>query len=232
MKRLLTGIALLLAATAGYLIVRAGDLDPPGPPEPTMVTLQVIYDKLDGCCTGGPYGVPKTGQTGCWDQSGTPIIPCTGTGQDGEYQMGASVVPRFTDNLDGTVTDKLTRLIWLKDANCFGQRNWSDALSDANNLASASDSCDPDLQDGSVAGDWRLPNVRELHSLIDYGQITPALPPGDWFSGVLATGYWSSTTRMGNMSNAWVVGLGGGGIGVENKTTTFPYYVWPVRGGQ
>ena len=44
--------------------------------------------------------------------------------------------PRFTDNSDGTVTDNLTGLIWLKDANCFGDRTWISALSDANGLAS------------------------------------------------------------------------------------------------
>ena len=39
--------------------------------------------------------------------------------------------PRFTDNGDGTVTDNLTALIWLKNANCFGVEKWNDALSSA-----------------------------------------------------------------------------------------------------
>ena len=58
--------------------------------------------------------------------------------------------PRFTDNLDGTATDNLTGLIWLKDANCFGPRTWSDALSVCNGLADGS--CW--LTDGSDAGDF------------------------------------------------------------------------------
>ena len=81
--------------------------------------------------------------------------------------------PRFTDNNNGTVTDNLTKLIWTKNANAFGTKKWDDALSAANSLASGTI---PGLTDGSKAGDWRLPNVRELQSLIDYEFYSPALP--------------------------------------------------------
>ena len=97
---------------------------------------------------------------------------------------------RFTDNGDGTVTDNLTALIWLKNANCFGAKNWATALSDANALASGS--CG--LSDGSIAGGWRLPNGNELHSLIDLAQSNPALPAGHPFTGVQVNLYWTSTT--------------------------------------
>jgi len=103
---------------------------PPGNPSSAR-TIQVAHaavpahmahgDLLGECpyvCNGPPAPVPKSGQTACWDESGYPI-DCVGTGQDGEYQGGVSVDPRFTDNGDGTVTDNLTGLIWLKDANCF-----------------------------------------------------------------------------------------------------------------
>ena len=44
-------------------------------------------------------------------------------GDDGDLQKGVMwPVPRFTDNGSGTVTDNLTGLIWLKDANCFGSQ--------------------------------------------------------------------------------------------------------------
>ena len=58
----------------------------------------------------------------------------------------------FTDNNDGTVTDNQTGLIWLKEANCFGLRNWNEALTDCNGLASGS--CG--LTDGSNVGDWEV----------------------------------------------------------------------------
>ena len=118
MKKKTTSLVLLATGLAIFVLAQAGDLEPPGPPASSMVTLQEIYDKLDECTGGGPCGVPKTGQTGCWDAGGTSI-PCAGTGQDGEYQAGVSVDPRLTDNGDGTVTDNLTELVWLTNADCF-----------------------------------------------------------------------------------------------------------------
>ena len=183
-------------------------------------------ERSDCSCvsTGVPATVPKTGQTGCWDADGHQI-DCAGTGQDGEYQTGVAADPRFTDNGDGTVKDNLTGLIWLKNANCFGEQNWMSALSDANTLASGT--CG--LTDGSVAGDWRLPNVKELQSLLDFGGPDPSLPPGHPFSGVGYTNYWSSTTYTFDPSGARVVGLGGGDGGYYKSSLQF---VWPVRGGR
>ena len=113
------------------------------------------------------YGVPQTGQTICFDTDGN-ISDCAGTGQDGEYQYGTPCPePRFTDNLNGTVTDNLTGLIWLQIANCGGTQAWADALTFANSLYDGwtGDGIGGDcgLLDGSLAGDWRLPNIRELY---------------------------------------------------------------------
>jgi hypothetical protein len=141
----------------------------------------------------------------------------------------------FTDNGDGTVTDNLTGLIWLKNASCFGSRTWAQALSDCNALADGS--CG--LTDGSVAGDWRLPNVKELQSLIHYGVYNPALPDtagtgkwteGDPFSGVQSNYYWSATTSALYTGNAWYVYLHNGGV--FNSLKVYSFYVWPVRGGK
>jgi len=183
--------------------------------------------------------VPKTGQTSCSDSSGTPI-DCTDTGQDGEYQMGIlpAVAPsdryytaygwsgtRFTDNNDGTVTDNLTGLIWLKNAGCFGGgygTNWANALSDSNNLASGS--CG--LTDGSAAGDWRLPNFNELRSLIDPGESNPALPDGHPFAGVKNI-YWCSTTTESLKNLAWELCMNDNTQTGSQKVNQA--YVWPVR---
>jgi hypothetical protein len=103
----------------------------------------------------GKYApVPKTGQTTSY-----------ATGDDGDLKKGVAwPTPRFTDNNNGTVTDNLTGLIWMKNANAFGMRTWAQALSDANGLH---DDGINDLKDGSQAGDWRLPNRKELESLVD-----------------------------------------------------------------
>lgn len=94
--------------------------------------------------------VEKTGQTACSDESGN-VIDCLNTGQDGDIQAGVIWPdPRFTNNGDGTVTDNLTGLIWLKDANGFGTRKWATALIDCNTLNSG----EHGLSDGSVEGDW------------------------------------------------------------------------------
>jgi hypothetical protein len=151
-----------------------------------------------------PALVEVTGQTECFDTSGN-LIDCSsaaGTGQDGDIQAGVPFpTPRFIDRGNGTVKDNLTNLIRLKNANCstINPANWATALSNANSLANGQ--CG--LSDGSVAGDWRLPNVKELQSLIDFGFSNPALSnaagtakwtEGNTFSGVLSTPYWSSTT--------------------------------------
>ena len=65
--------------------------------------------------------LPQTGQTTCWDKNGN-VIPCAGTGQDGDIQAGVAWPnPRFTDNGDGTVTDNLTGLMWTQNANPAGK---------------------------------------------------------------------------------------------------------------
>ena len=141
---------------------------------------------------GGKAPVEKTGQITSYSATG---------GEDWDLKKGVKWPnPRFTDKGNGTVTDNLTRLIWLKNANAFGLRTWEQALSDANTLASGS----AGLTDGSKAGDWRLPNVKELHSLIDFAYYGPALSSASgtsqWTNGNAFSGmqsffyYWSSTT--------------------------------------
>ena len=182
-----------------------------------------------------PECVAKTGQTtsygtgddGAYQKGCPPVVaPSSGYSFGGYNRTSFTCLAGFGDNGDGTVTDNLTGLIWLKNANCFGYRTWTQALSDANGLASGS--CG--LTDGSGAGDWRLPNINELRSLFDPGLSAPYLPAGHPFTGVQSSYYWASTTRADNTTLAWFVRLSSGFVGYVGKT--FTYYVWPVRGGQ
>lgn len=172
------------------------------------------------CPPDGPAPEPQTGQTLCYDSDGIQR-DCTGTGEDGEYQKGVSWPnPRFTDHFDGTVTDNLTGLMWTKDAQQIsGTMTWQAALDACNSL------------DYAGYDDWRLPNLREMQSVVDYGQY-PVLPPGHPFINTALDVYWTSSSRAAaSPAVAWIVNLSDGYIGSYNKSTG-NCYVWPVRGGQ
>jgi len=179
----------------------------------------------------GKYApVAKTGQT-------TP----TGTGTDGALQKGVAwPTPRFTDHDNGTVTDNLTRLIWTKAANRFGQLTWQGALNAASVLFDPSTEGVPrhrgSLMDGSKRGDWRLPNLRELQSLVDYDRYGPPLPAGNPFTEVQQAYYWTSTidaTSSISHKRAWLVHFYAGGLYAYELTesTWLGTAVWCVRGG-
>ncbi|TVM02933.1 MAG: hypothetical protein CV087_07770 [Candidatus Brocadia sp. WS118] len=145
--------------------------------------------------------------------------------------------PRFTDNSNGTVTDTLTGLTWLQNANVAGARTWTDALADVENLnrdGTMNGTFAGDKSDGgSHQKDWRLPNRNELSSLTDSKNNNPALPSGysGFFSGVQSDSYWSSDTLKGGIAYAWIVNMSDHGImDTANKNETC--YVWPVRAGK
>ena len=160
-----------------------------------------------------PAPVEKTGQTISYR-----------TGDDGGHEKGVvSPSPRFIDNGDGTVTDNLTGLMWAKDANLNnGTRTWNDAIDYANNLTLGVAGC------GSTWNDWRLPNVKELQSLIDFGNYGPALPTGHPFIDVQNHYYWSSTTYQNGADAVWSLTITNGYQDVTYKTAS-SLYVWPVR---
>lgn len=156
--------------------------------------------------------VPRTGQTSLYF-----------TGDDGDSQAGSTwPTPRFTDNDNGTVTDNLTHLVWLKNANAFGLNNWANAIVNCNTLSNGMYG----LSDGSLSGQWRLPNVQEQLSLVDWGVSDPAISSGHPFSNVQESFYWTSSLQT-NDGNAWVVNEDVGDLfayAPENNA-----YVWPVR---
>lgn len=123
----------------------------------------------------------------------------------------------FTDNSDGTVTADDTGLMWQQDKSAV-KLSWDAVLTYCENL--------------TLAGydDWRLPNVIELRSIVDYTTFDPAINttyfPDDWSSI-----FWSSTsspwTRPSSPNNdAWnIVSLYNGFItfGNSDKDTETRY---------
>jgi hypothetical protein len=167
-------------------------------------------------------------------------------GDDGDSKMGVSwPSPRFRDNNDGTVTDKLTMLVWLKDASCiksqypsygdyFGYVNWQKSLDFIKGINDGTYS-----KCGANYKDWRLPNRIELLSLYDFSNTKPSLPSGHPFLNVKTEldwiGYWTSTTIMDSTTYAWLIRFSTESYddisSREDKTSPIGENVWPVRGG-
>lgn len=164
-----------------------------------------------------PAPVEKTGQTtsyGSWD--------------DGDLEKGVALpVPRFIDNGNGTVTDALTGLVWLKNADCFGLKKWPEAVKDCISLENGV--CG--LSDGSAKGDWRPPSIKELRSLINHERYNPAFFQKHPFAGLQSGNYWSGTSNAEDPASAWHVNVYSGSLDYDIKLI-YPCYVWPVRGGE
>ncbi len=167
----------------------------------------------------------------CYDWRGSSI-PCDFKRPYAELLFDKPIPdPRFMDNQDGTVTDNLTGLIWLKNTQCFGMIDWEGAKRAANRLKDGD--CGPDpaliLSDGSSAGDWRLPTMHELCLLIDYSKRNPALPHGHLFSDFPPGYYWSATALDHHPGLVWIVYMESGTTcyeGFKNQAG----HIWPVRG--
>lgn len=177
--------------------------------------------------------IAKTGQSKCYNTTGTEVS-CSGTGQDGDIQAGVSwPVPRYTDNSDGSVTDSLTGLVWSKDANAPGPDICKPGISIAWDKAFDYIDC---LNSNKYLGynDWRMPNKKELFSMVDFTKIRPALQAEHPFVNVYSdTGdseYWSSASLLNNPEMAVGIWLVNGWINVGPKT--LECHIWPVRSMQ
>jgi len=169
-------------------------------------------------------------KSNCYDWRGKKI-PCDFKRQYTELLLSGPIPdPRFIDNKDGTVTDRLTGLIWLKNMNCFGMMNWEGAMLAAKGLKDGD--CGPDseliLSDASSAGEWRLPTMGELCTLIDFSRRDPALPRGHMFSAVPPGYHWSATKLHYYSGMAWIVYFESGTTCYEDVTNQAGH-ILPVR---
>lgn len=182
------------------------------------------------------YG-PKYHSHYVWPVTGTSdqTIGATGqiisyaSGDDGALREGLALPdPRFSITPDSTLTDNLTGLSWAQNAGVpdygpcpGGPKTWFGAMDYM--------AC---LNTNNFLGhnDWRLPNRRELKSLIDYGQESAALWLGaqGFFNGT-AGHYWSSTSLASSLDRAWCVEMTSGEMITATKDTQG--LVWPVRSG-
>ncbi|MFW6331480.1 MAG: DUF1566 domain-containing protein, partial [Gemmatimonadota bacterium] len=159
----------------------------------------------------------NTGQTRCYDTAGAEL-PCAGSGQDAEHAPGVPwPEPRF-ELAGASVHDRLTGLLWTRTAN-FSELpvSWAEAFELLRGM-----------NERSFGGrrDWRLPNRRELRSLISHQARDPALPRPHPFTDVFLGWYWTSTTAAIHTAYAWYVHLEGGRMFYGRKTEF--RLVWPV----
>ena len=158
------------------------------------------------------------------------------TGDDGNLQKGVSWPdPRWTCYNDSktvvdcgsesrsTAVDNLTGLQWMIYATWYfvGPKTWPDALTYCN-----------DLDYGGYT-DWRMPNINEWRSLIDWSECSPPLPADHPFMGSFFPGsYWSSSTPVEHTNYAWGINMNTGQIGYIEKGLASTSYFYAVRGGQ
>lgn len=187
----------------------------------SLIPVVVLARPTPGAAAQRPYVVTDTGQKDCYAAAGGVISPpALGEelyGQDAQYR-GPQMA--FRDNADGTVTDLNTRLMWQKGDSGHGM-NWAQALSYAETL--------------TLAGhdDWRLPNARELQSIVDYTRAPDAVdldrrgPALDPLFEITEpeTYFWTSTTHLeapGRMFGAQAVyicfGCGMGWMGTPGTS--------------
>jgi hypothetical protein len=120
-------------------------------------------------------------------------------GQFVRYVRGRSSygINDFVNHNDGTITDRATGLMWAKEDSGRGM-NWQEALAWVQQKNA-----------GGYLGyhDWRLPNAKELQSIVDYKRSPPttgsaAISPLFSITGITDEGgktnypfYWTSTTH-------------------------------------
>lgn len=156
--------------------------------------------------TSSPSKPLKTGQTLCYDPSGSTgdEIACTGTGQDGEYQIGQEMSYTTTTN---TVLDNSTGLMWKKCSEGLSGNNCETGSATTHTFAQAIAICEDDTTDEYT--NWRLPNIKELLSIVDYDKVSPAIDT-DVFPATVSDLYWSSTSYLDDPYYTWCVYFGDG----------------------
>ncbi|MCA9930077.1 MAG: DUF1566 domain-containing protein [Anaerolineales bacterium] len=151
----------------------------PGDAETAVYLPTIVSESSAGSSTSS---IPDTGQTTCYDISGSRISCPTPSesyfGQDGNYE---GLTPSFQNNGDGTITDLNTGLMWQQSPERDGNNtiNASDKLTYSEAVSAAGSS--------TLAGydDWRLPTITELYSLIDFSGADVSSYNGTDTSGLI-----------------------------------------------
>jgi hypothetical protein len=188
-------------------------------------------------------GLPATGQ-----------MISYGPGSDGDVQAGAAL--SYVDNGDGTITDLNTGLIWEKKDDSGGIHDmdnvysWSTGTNYMDGTMTTSFLATLNGGDGFAGHtDWRIPNYRELQSILDVARRYPTVDPV-FHQSVTCMGcsditqtacsctastapsvYWTSTTIAAISTGAWIVDFAVGSVFSGDISKTSNQRVRAVRGG-
>jgi len=146
----------------------------------------------------------------------------------------------YTNNGDGTVTDNNTGLMWeVKDNSVTGIHDKARTFTWSTSIGNTKDPNGTIFTDflptlntpPCFAGhcDWRLPNVKELLSIVDYSRYDPSIA-GVFPGPTISNAYWSSTAYIANPVLAYYINFYGGDVNLNGKVTS--YRVRAVRGGR
>ena len=196
--------------------------------------LQVCEEALAACQATQGQAFPATGQVSCWDSAGNLLESCAGTGHDGEIQAGADL--SYTDN-GLTITDNNTQLEWMKQDDNNGDCaslpgsldkdctfTWDEAFNFVASLNAAN----------HAGGDWRVPNAKELQSIVNYENFNPAVSADEFNTGceplctvdacscTAKSVFWSSTSFAidPDEARAFEVALERAGVAADNGGPT------------
>lgn len=210
----LTNIAMLDDGLHGDSAAGDGIYGVSIPSQPAGTTVSYYLTATDGAggFTNSPAGAPDNGTysyTVSVPQSVLSMLALPDTGQttnytstfgeDSDYTIHP---PAYTDNGDGTISDKVTGLMWQKTDG--GEMTWEDATNYPSALTLGGHS------------DWRLPASHELYSITKQGAVNPAVAT-NYFTVTAAEYWWSRDLQANNTGNVWVVNAGGG-IGNHPKS--------------
>ncbi|MFZ4481406.1 MAG: DUF1566 domain-containing protein [Rhodoferax sp.] len=121
---------------------------------------------------------------------------------------------RYTYSSDGSeVTDVQAGLVWRR---CSEGQIWSAGICNASATGFTHEQA---LAYAKTQSGWRIPNVKELSSLVDSSRFNPAID-GNAFPQTPSASYWSSSPDARLPSLAWTVDFGVGGVVSYNRYST------------
>jgi len=134
------------------------------------------------------------------------------------YFMALDVLAgTLIDNGDGTVSDLDAGIVWQQGES--SEMDWESAMSYCENLSRAGKS------------DWRLPNINELQSIVDYSKYNPASDTS-FFPDIHISMYWSSTTDSRDIQSVSGIHFILGQVQNMGKTDAHDNYTRCIRLGQ